>query len=221
VSLSLSDCPSDFYVLVSQPGVHAKDYASRKSSPTLAQRLSSKPGSIIRSSVAINDVLGDIDTSSWVELLQTKCGVQLTEIDAATGAIPTTYGTLPRLLTVYLPAPSTEQRAKDLSQNDAFFASILDMLPSRNFTVLYTTSPGRSSRRISVPTEEKEYEMESEIQEAMHIDLKRDLSTYTLGKRDNQTIVDGPLFEKYQFFTPGMPGPAWNLFVAWSLTRSV
>lgn len=203
ISKSLSQCPSDFYVLVSQPGVTANDYKQRKSAPSLAQKLSSKPSSTIRSSLSIPEVLGEIDSTLWEEVLEAQCHVQTTEIDASTGTIPAAYDMIPRLVNVYFPAPSKNNRAEDLAQNDAFLASILDMLPSSKYTVLYTTTSRRSSRQVPLTEISKEYEMDSEIQDSLHMDLKRDLGSHEISKRDNITLVDGPLFDRYQFFTPG------------------
>src|SRR4051794_18527880 len=90
IALSLSQCPSDYYILVSQPGVSSQNYHCKKNTPTLAQKLSTsqQPGSIIKSNLAITDVVGTINPSSWTELLQTTCGVETTEIHAANGQIP-------------------------------------------------------------------------------------------------------------------------------------
>ena len=84
-----------------------------------------------------------------------------------------------------------------------FLASVLDVMPSTNYTVLYTTST-RASTTKSLG-EAEEYVMESEMEELLHTDLKRDLSTHQMQKRENITLPDGGLFEKYQFFTPGKP----------------
>lgn len=209
VALSLSQCPSDYYILVSQSGVSAKDYACRKTTPVLAQRLSStrQSGIAIRSSLVIKDVLGSVDPSSWVELLESTCGVHTTEIDASHGEIPTTLTPGPRLISLKLPAPASESRQQDLAANDAFFSALLEMLPTQNYTVLYTTKRARQAWFSAQVLEPKEYKMESEIQEALHIDLKRNLGTAVQSgnKTDNQTLIDGPLFDRYQFFTPGKP----------------
>ena len=85
---------------------------------------------------------------------------------------------------------------------DAFLASIIDMIPSKNYTVLYATTASSTFHKSSAP-EANEYEMEGPLQDAMHVDLKRDVETRSLRSRNNQTMVDGPLFEKYQFLSPG------------------
>ncbi|KAL6250441.1 hypothetical protein RBB50_002743 [Rhinocladiella similis] len=202
VAISLSTCPSDYYVVVSQSGVSSQDYGSIKNTPVLAQALSGHSARGIRSSMVVPDVTGSIDSSSWTDLLRSKCGVQVTEIDGSKGTIPATISSAPRLLKVTLPKPSS-QRQNDLAHNDAFFASVLDMLPTQNYTVLYTTA--RSG--VVEVVEPKEYDMESQVQESLHIDLKRDLGLDARagnGAKNNQTMIDGPLFDKYQFFTPGI-----------------
>ncbi|KIW42390.1 uncharacterized protein PV06_05949 [Exophiala oligosperma] len=202
VAISLSTCPSDYYVVVSQSGVSSHDYESIKNTPVLAQALSRQSARGVRSSMVVPDVTGSIDSSSWIDLLRSKCGVQVTEIDASKGAIPATISPAPRLLKITLPKPSS-QRQSDLAQNDAFFASVLDMLPIQNYTVLYTTARSGLVEEV----EPKEYDMESQIQESLHIDLKRDLGLDARagsGTKSNQTMIDGPLFDKYQFFTPGI-----------------
>lgn len=48
-----------------------------------------------------------------------------------------------------------------------------------------------------------DWDTEDSIDEVMHTDLKRDLSN--IERRDNTTLNQGaPLFEKYNFFSPGM-----------------
>lgn len=210
VALSLSSCPSDYYILVSQQGVSVTDYSkSKKSTPLLAKALSPSQAhsSGIRSSLSVPDVLGPLDTSTWMEVLTSKCGVSVTTIDASKqSGIPTKdLNTAPLLIKLNLPAPSGTHT---LSGNDAFLASLLDLLPKQNYTVLYTTTRSEDGMLVAQGldrTESIEYDMESEIQESMHWDLKRDLGLHeSAAKRaDNQTMIDGPLFDKYQFFTPG------------------
>ncbi|KIW17405.1 hypothetical protein PV08_04599 [Exophiala spinifera] len=202
VAVSLSTCPSDYYILVTQSGVSSHDYESIKNTPVLAQALSGHSARGIRSSMVVPDVTGSIDSSSWTDLLRSKCGVQVTEIDGSKGAIPATIPSAPRLLKVTLPKPSS-QRQTDLAHNDAFFASVLDMLPTQSYTVLYTTTRAGAVEVV----ESVEYDVESQLQESLHIDLKRDLGLVVRagnGTKNNQTMIDGPLFDKYQFFTPGI-----------------
>ena len=161
--------------------------------------MAAKPHASIRSSVSIPEVIGDVNLKTWTQQLTESCHVDQLEIDATNGAIPTSYDMLRGAITVHLAAPSDSRRQDDLSQNDALIASLLDMIPSSNYTMLYTTTP---NRRTSNP-DSKEYAMDSEIQESLHMDLKRDLGANAANSTSNQTVVDGPLFHKYQFLTPG------------------
>ncbi|EXJ96466.1 hypothetical protein A1O1_01592 [Capronia coronata CBS 617.96] len=205
VALSLSQCPSDYYILVSQQGVSGRDYESIKSTPALARSLSgTHPRVGVRSSMVVPDVQGTITPSAWIEVLHEKCGVKTTEIDASEGFIPTTLTPTPRLIKVNLPAPPSESRAKHLASNDAFFASILDLLSTQNYTVLYTTTRAQDGSLMAQQLEKTEYDMDSPIQDSLHLDLRRDLGAHAANRTGNQTMIDGPLFDKYQFFTPGI-----------------
>lgn len=196
ISSTLSHCPSDHYVLISQPGVTASDYASRKATPALAQRLSSKDQHNIRSSVSVPEVKGEVDVARWEQTLKKECGAEVLHVDASSGSIPS-YKSMPKVVSISFPSPTSGNRLHDLSVNDAFLASILDMLPSSNYTVLYTTSTHGSSEPSA------DYLMDSEVQDPLHMEMKRDLGSGLRRRASNQTIIDGPLFDKYQFFTPG------------------
>ena len=87
---------------------------------------------------------------------------------------------------------------------DAELSTLLDVLPARNVTVLYTTTPPTSgSNGQDGENEHFAFEMNEEFQESLHTDLRRDVQSHESRKVENQTLVDGPLFEKYQFFSPG------------------
>jgi hypothetical protein len=85
---------------------------------------------------------------------------------------------------------------------DIFFTAILDWLPSQNYTVLYTTTPPVKRHEQAV-SEASKYEMETLLEEVMHLDLKRNVDFRPRQSSSNQTLVDGPLFERYQFLSPG------------------
>lgn len=198
VSEVLSQCPTDLYVIVSQPGVRPSDFASSRTAPALSRKITNSMEEGIRSNTIIEELVGSVDIESWHNILESKCGTQIVEVDAAKG-ISVEQKTMPVLYNVWLPAPTMPE---DLTENDAFFASVMEIVPSKSYTVLYVTSPGKMSRRVRI-AETELYEMQSQVQENLHIDLKRDLSS-GLGKRaNNETLVDGPLFDRYQFLTPG------------------
>ena len=46
--------------------------------------------------------------------------------------------------------------------------------------------------------------MDSIFQAPVHMELKRDHSQQKRASNQNITLPDGPLFERYQYFTPGL-----------------
>lgn len=79
---SLSTCPSDYYVLVHQPGVHSTDFSTRKSAPRLGAKMLGKDKSI-RSKMSVNEVAGLLETKDIQSLLEKKCKAQTTVIDGS------------------------------------------------------------------------------------------------------------------------------------------
>ena len=77
----LSRCPSDIYVLVTQPSVSAQDYAFPATAPSLALRMTAGSETLIRSTASIADVVGEIDTARWQEVLEKTCGTTTIDID--------------------------------------------------------------------------------------------------------------------------------------------
>ena len=83
---------------------------------------------------------------------------------------------------------------------DLFLFNLLNILPSPNYTVIYTTTPLSSEKQHPV-SEPSTYQMDNTMSPLLHIDLKRDLAVH---ERAASAIVTSlPLFEKYQYFTPG------------------
>lgn len=82
LSSSLSTCPSDYYVVVYQPGVHSSDFSTRKSAPRLGAKMLGKDSSI-RSKMSINEVAGLVEPKEIKSLLKEKCNAQTTAVDAS------------------------------------------------------------------------------------------------------------------------------------------
>ena len=90
-----------------------------------------------------------------------------------------------------------------LMLSDAFLASILDVMSSKKYTVIYTTSPATAPQIIE-HAEPDSYEMDSVFQAPVHVELKRDFSHRKRASNTNITLPDGPLFERYQYLSPGL-----------------
>ncbi|KAL9592168.1 MAG: hypothetical protein Q9179_006992, partial [Wetmoreana sp. 5 TL-2023] len=214
----LSRCPSDTYIVVTQPGVNAEDYSHRYAAPHLRKQVLGEDKRI-RSTATVADVLGNVDADTIIQDVESKCGAALLKVDASTGSFTITDDPKPRIINLEfpsLPTTSSKQRASKLKDNDAFLSSVLDLLPTSNYTVLYLTTPSFSrSSALSNPNsvsryhdlEQETYEMDTSFSSQQHMELKRDSAAHINGKREesgkeNITLPDAPLFERYQYFTP-------------------
>lgn len=132
----ISQCPSNVYVLVSQPGVGASTYTSPGNTPQLARYMTADPTTSVRSSSSIGDVAGTLDTNRWQEILEKECGVttfylasnsmirreqSCIEASSADGRtvrhLPEIKSRQPTLLKVSLPEPHPEQSSRILQEN--------------------------------------------------------------------------------------------------------
>ncbi|KAN0076645.1 BIG/ATPase V1 complex, subunit S1 [Elaphomyces granulatus] len=196
----LEGCHSDYYVIASQPGVHATDYSTRQSAPRLRERVMGGDKAI-RSSFTVTEVVGEVDLGYIRHLLEEKCGVHLTEIDASIGSHPTSFGKGPRIISVTFPMlPLSPERSQQLINNDAFLAGVIDQVPSQSYTFLYITSPkefvdGEVTDSFVYHPENSAY------QEPLHMDLKRD---YVAHSRGPSLPSNQSLFQRYQFLSPGI-----------------
>jgi len=92
-----------------------------------------------------------------------------------------------------------EERKRMLGDNDAtLYSNILnDLSKAKSYTVIYTTTATKD-----IPAE-KPIVYEAAFDEPMHLDLKRELLSFD--KREGPKTNDTrPLFEKYNFLSPGL-----------------
>ncbi|KAJ5127369.1 BIG/ATPase V1 complex subunit S1 [Penicillium atrosanguineum] len=199
ISSSLSTCPSDYYVVVNQPGVHSSDFSTRKSAPRLGAKMLGKDKSI-RSKMSVNEVTGLFDTTEIKTILTEKCKAQTTAIDGSSGEYPTSFGSGPHILDIEFPMLSlSADRADRLSENDGLLADILERIPSDStYTLLYATSPREFPETDSVVYESNE----GSYPESIHMELKRDYSSNPSANSESDRRES--LFDEYQFFTPGI-----------------
>ncbi|KAI4089301.1 MAG: hypothetical protein LQ344_005519 [Seirophora lacunosa] len=208
----LSSCLSDTYIIVTQPGVHAEDYWDRYAAPHLRRKVQGEDKAI-RSAVSVTDVLLDVDTGAIVRSLEQGCGAALLKVDASTGSFTIADDPHPRVINLDFPAlpAGHQERVDKLLEHDAFLASLLDLLPTSKYTVIYSTTATSSTSPPPSAAEPDTYEMDPGFSSSSqtHMELKRDLTIH--GKRadgtssgGNVTLVDGPLFERYAFLSPGI-----------------
>ncbi|KAI9850577.1 MAG: hypothetical protein M1838_005427 [Thelocarpon superellum] len=194
----ISKCQSDAYIIVSQPRVRAADFQSTKASPRLRQGLNGKRD--VWSSIQVADVVGILELDTVEQLVTDICEATRLEVDASTGFFDTIDDMKPRVMRVeFSDLPESElERTLQLSQNDAFLSSLIDLLPSSRYSVFYTTTPISNTEAASKPTADST----DAAQRPSSVELKRDLNAQA--SQGNTTLIDGPLFQRYQFFTPAI-----------------
>lgn len=192
----LKTCPSDYYIIASQPGVHAADYSNQRTTPRLREKVLGTDKAI-RSNITVTEVTSPVDLAFIRNGLQDECGAQITQVDGgATSGLSQEFEHGPRIIDIAFPVLSlNEQRTQELSTNDAFLASVIDHIPSSKYTLIYATSPREY--------EEQEIHIHDELraQEPFHQDLRRD---YAESARQEDTDDNRSLFQKYQFLSPGI-----------------
>jgi len=93
-----------------------------------------------------------------------------------------------------------EERDQQLRNNDARVDRLLSTLvQGKDYTVVYTSTPVNAT--ISMENRE-DFSYQAEFMDPAHMDLKRDLDIRLPGKVVQTD--ERPLFEKYQFLTPGL-----------------
>jgi hypothetical protein len=91
-------------------------------------------------------------------------------------------------------------------QADAILDDIIIIAAgSQDYTVVYTTSPPKTTPPFASAKAQQTYEMETPYDQAIQMELKRDLGIH---KRASPN--EGGLFERYQYFSPGMSHPRRN-----------
>jgi len=184
------------------------DYAAQDSTPRLRKSVL-KEADNVRTSFSVADVHGEIDVEELQRMLEHRCKAEALTIDASTGSFEIVQDMQPRVLRVEFAHPPTgaSARAHRLSQHDSFLSSIIDLLPSSKYTVIYTTSPassmgphilGQSSSASSV----ENFDGIEHWQSDLHAELKRGL--HSARQSTNETTANGALFERYAFLSPGI-----------------
>ena len=88
---------------------------------------------------------------------------------------------------------------KALTSADSFLSSVISEIEPQDFTVIYLTTP--PSKPLQVPQHPVHvYEMDDPYPSGLHTELRRDFSSHAA----NKTQADLPLFEKYQYLSPGL-----------------
>ncbi|KAF4989191.1 hypothetical protein FGRMN_9292 [Fusarium graminum] len=196
----LASCPTDNYVLIAQEGINAADIRRPNAMPSLHQAIA---GEGIQGKFIVPEVVGDaMDADAIQSYIQTVCHKQAKKVEPHFTLIKHSRDEKSRLPCRNPSEESHIDRIADpVSQWKANEKWMKD-----SYTVLFVGTPSAkaksaSSSRKASASEKTIYE--SEFIEPMHMDMKRDVSD-GLSQAKNSTRDTRSLFEKYQFFTPGI-----------------
>jgi hypothetical protein len=116
------------------------------------------------------------------------------------GEIPTTTKDFDSIHVQFPALPTAhDDRESALLKADSYLNSLLATLDS--YTVIYATLDNLSPPQVMHPGQ---YEMDEPYPSNMHTDLKRDLNSHvSRASNVSNPQADLPLFEKYQFLSPG------------------
>ncbi|KAI0123126.1 BIG/ATPase V1 complex, subunit S1 [Xylariales sp. AK1849] len=190
----LSSCPTERYLLVSQPNLNIQHLASSTAAPKLQNALTS---SAIQGRLSISEMSGTVDLNSVSSFLRESC--------QSTGKTPS----IDVLALDPLPASGQFQDlVESLRENDDNLGVVLQQYEmAGDYTFIYTAGP-----RTEEAKEAKSYE--ATFRDTTHQELKRQLGKI---QRREDARDTRPLFEKYQFFTPGIFMGLVALFILFSI----
>ncbi|KAJ9158301.1 BIG1-domain-containing protein [Coniochaeta hoffmannii] len=184
----LSSCPTTRYALVSQPNLHAADIRDESDGGKCHMPNLCRAASSAVSAYTVAEVVGQLGSPSLSSIINTACAsagkaVEVTEIELRH---------LPALRTG-LGEKEVDERRGILADNDYELDRLLSTLGD-DYTVLL----------FSDPNEFKAYE--PSFVEPMRTDLKRrgEAEPVYVGRRAGNATDNRGLFERYQFFTPGI-----------------
>ncbi|KAL2888715.1 BIG1-domain-containing protein [Ceratocystis lukuohia] len=174
----LSTCPTDKYVVISQPKLHSQDLASASSSPTLHEIVK---GSVIKSTYSVAGMYGEIASEDVLTYIRAACGSRYDRGEISISSLP--------LQALPLDTASTDERDEALLSNDRIIADVLATAPLGNsYTILYLSDV-------------RDLKYEAQFETAFSSDLKRDEAS---AHRANASADHRPFFEKYELFNAGI-----------------
>ncbi|KAJ5035328.1 uncharacterized protein L3040_007803 [Drepanopeziza brunnea f. sp. 'multigermtubi'] len=188
----LGECQSDVYLVLAQPSILSSEV--RENAPHLNHAVRSAG---LEKSFSVSEVVGATvaDGGEMVDLLVSRCGAERIPLGEWKGLEKGEGKKV--VLNGVLPAIAGAERRRAVGDNDAKLFSLLRKLEGTQYTVIYHTTPADVVAEQG--TEQIVYE--ASFEDVVHMDLKRDLSA----REKNATVGDvRPLFEKYQFFSPGL-----------------
>ncbi|KAM7209221.1 BIG/ATPase V1 complex, subunit S1 [Naviculisporaceae sp. PSN 640] len=191
----LSGCPTSKYLIVSVPNLHAADMRddSHFKMPALQRAITEKN---LHEGLSVAEVIGQISTGPLDDYIEKTCQSAKKDVKVEMKEL--------KHLPPLVHGKDSEKRGEVLADNDRELGRLLDDIEG-DVTVII----------LSDPNEFQAYEPDfvAPMMHAQpHMDLKREVEAEMLAAsvarrvaEKNSTQRDTrPLFEKYQFFTPGV-----------------
>ncbi|UKZ83636.1 hypothetical protein TrVFT333_011445 [Trichoderma virens FT-333] len=174
----LSTCPTDGYLIVSQPGLYTEEIRRSSKGCAMPHLCKVVDDERIKAKSIVTEVVGNLADAHLSEYIKSACAKQ---------------GKAATVEEVHLAPLTWEDRAGTFSANDDKLAQSLEKATGTDsYTFIFFSTPGEPN-------------YEAEFEEPVRMELKRNVQSTQLPKGDNETEWDKlPLFEKYQFFTPGI-----------------
>ncbi|KAK9377096.1 BIG/ATPase V1 complex, subunit S1 [Lipomyces chichibuensis] len=188
----VSEFQAGTYIVVSQPGLHASDFSTATAESTTPHLR--KLYQQAETAYAVRNAHGAFSMETLEKHIVDTWGAETIVIDAASDAFTIPSSENPKLVRVDFPVlPVDYTRASALADNDAFLYSIMSLLSSDDFAVVYTSTP------ISRPFIAKRNAVSYASDATTPINSSDYSNTLAAAAR-----TDGSIFTRYQFFTPGM-----------------
>ncbi|KAI0503306.1 ER protein BIG1 [Xylaria bambusicola] len=175
----LSSCPTNRYLFISQPNLNAAHLSSSAAVPKLTESISHTT-----SSYSIAEVAGEFDVRSIATYIRETCELPQSSINVVE----------------LLPVPSSAAGSEmALKENDDELGMILEQYETstvESYTVVYAGGVQAEKPQTYAP--------EFTDDGAGPTELKRQLHDVNGVRRQEKDGKNLPLFEKYQYFTPGI-----------------
>ncbi|KAK9333398.1 BIG/ATPase V1 complex, subunit S1 [Lipomyces starkeyi] len=197
----VSEFQAGTYIVVSQPGLHASDFSATTAESTTPHLR--KLYQQAETAYAVRNAHGAFNMETLQKHIVDTWGAETVVIDAASDAFTIPSSEKPKLVRVDFPVlPVDYTRASALADNDAFLYSIMSLLPSDDFAVIYTSTPISRpfiAKRNAVPDVAGDAPSPTNSS-----DYSNPISTLFPTVIPAAARTDGSIFTRYQFFTPGM-----------------
>ncbi|CAG8976886.1 hypothetical protein HYALB_00003497 [Hymenoscyphus albidus] len=190
----LAQCNDDIYIFVAQPGIRSSELSSQ--TPHLKKALAAPS---VQGRYPVAEVVGleTENVSGLANYVRDEC--KATSVASVKEGLAQKKAGTP----IYVQIEYTSRPGLDSNRNEALadfdaylFSHVFNVLPKgTKFTVVVGTSPSTVAAHEGLI-------YEAEFQEPVHMDLKRNVLTRE--SKSEKGPDRRPLFEKYQYFTPGL-----------------